>query len=370
MKILHFHPDGRMAALFIDPLVEGERQHGHISELITSTRKSQTSEVEIAYDLSIRNLLLLPLALFRICMLIKARNPDILISHNTKSSPLPLLAARMMGVKVRIYFNHGVPYVGYAGAMRWLLRLFERFNCALATDILTVSSDMVKLLKDVSSNIQPTTILNGSACGLDIDTYNKERYKDSTWRRDNHIAPDDVVVAFVGRPERRKGFERALHVWTDYLTETKYKLVLCGASPADVLRFLPSVPENVFCLGFVSNIPEILSNANVLIMPSMHEGLSYAVLEAMACGCVVIANDIEGIRSLVRDEENGYLVKNNLLSTYAELIQASATENNHASRITHEAVSTAAMFSRSLFIPAYLSFLDGMRSVASNNMPP
>lgn len=361
MKILHFHPDGRMAALFIDPLVEGERRHGHTSELVTSTRKSKTSAVEIAYDPSVRNLPCIPFALFRICMLIKARRPDILISHNTKSSPLPLLAAWLMGVKVRIYFNHGVPYVGYSGVMRWILRLFERFNCALATDILTVSSDMVKLLKDVSSHIQPTTILNGSACGLDVDTYNKERYKDSTWRQENDIAPHDVVVAFVGRPERRKGFERALHVWTDYLTDPKYKLVLCGASPADVLRFLPCVPENVICLGFVSNIPEILSNANVLIMPSLHEGLSYAVLEAMACGCVVVANDIEGIRSLVRDGENGYLVKNNLLSTYADLIQASATANNYVFNIRHQAVSTAAMFSRNLFIPAYLSFLDDMQ---------
>src|SRR5476651_1737180 len=106
MKILHFHPDGRMAALFIDPLIEGERRHGHTSELITSHRKSKTSEVMVAYDLSIRNLLLLPLGLFQTCLLIRARRPDILISHNSKSSPLPLLAAWLMGVKVRIYFNH------------------------------------------------------------------------------------------------------------------------------------------------------------------------------------------------------------------------------------------------------------------------
>ncbi|WP_198361733.1 glycosyltransferase [Herbaspirillum sp. meg3] len=347
-----------MAALFIDPLIEGERSHGYTSELITSTRKSKLSEVEIAYDLSIRNLFFLPFAFFQICMLIKARKPDVLISHNTKSSPLPLLAAWLMRVKVRVYFNHGVPYVGYAGVMRWILRFFERLNCFLATRILTVSSDMVKLLKHVSDQIQPATILNGSACGLDIDTYNRERYKDSIWRTENRISEDDVVVAFVGRPERRKGFERALHVWANYLKDPKYKLVLCGATPADVSRFLPRVPDNVICLGFVSNIPEILSNSDILIMPSLHEGLSYAVLEAMACGCVVIANDIEGIRSLVLDGQNGYLVKNNALSTYADLIQVVTTEEYNVSNIKRQATITAEMFSRKLFIPAYLSFLN------------
>lgn len=360
MKILHFHPDGRMAALFIDPLVEAERERGHTSELVTSIRKSKTSAVEIAYDLSLRNLLFLPFAFFQICALIKVRKPDVLISHNTKSSPLPLLAGWLMGVKVRIYFNHGVPYVGYEGLMRKVLRAFERFNCALATTILTVSSDMIRLLKDVSSNIQPTTILNGSACGLDTETYNKERYQASTWRQENHIAQDDIIVVFVGRPERRKGFERALRVWADYLTESKYKLVLCGAELSDVLRFVQEVPSNVICLGFVKNIPEILSSANVLIMPSLHEGLSYAVLEAMACGCIVVANDIEGIRSLVSDGESGYLVKNNLPATYADLIRTIGTEQHNASGMKDKAISTAAMFSRKLFIPAYLSFLDDL----------
>ena len=361
MKILHFHSDGRMAALFIDPLVEGERSYGHTSELVTSIRKSKTSTVEIAYDLSFRNLLLLPIALIRLCMLIKARSPDILISHNTKSSPLPLLAGWLMKVKVRIYFNHGVPYVGYTGVMRWLLRLFERLNCLLATKILTVSSDMIRLLQDISLDIQPAIILNGSACGLDIDTYNKDRYRDSPWRQENHIGDNDIVVVFVGRPKRRKGFELALQVWANYLDDPRYKLVLCGASASDVLRFLPQIPDNVICLGFVKNIPEILSSANVLIMPSLHEGLSYAVLEAMACGCVVVANDIEGIRSLVSDGKNGYLVKNNSLSTYAELIQSVATEESKASEIRRQAVSTAALFSRELFIPAYLSFLNDLK---------
>ncbi len=360
MKILHFHPDGRMAALFIDPLIEGERSRGHATELVTSIRKSKTSTEEICYDLSLRNLFFLPFAFLRMCILIKSRNPDILISHNTKSSLLPLLAGYLMGIRSRIYFNHGVPYVGYAGTMRWALRMLERINCLLATKVLTVSSDMVRLLKDVNSNIQPATILNGSACGLDINVYNKERYQGSNWRQENHIGEDDIVVAFVGRPERRKGFERALHVWADYLTDSKYKLILCGATPDDVLRYLPQVPKNVLCLGFVKNIPEILSTTNVLIMPSLHEGLSYAVLEAMACGCIVVANDIEGIRSLVSDGQNGYLVHDNVLSTYADLIRTVATEKSNIPEIRRQAISTAAMFSRDLFIPAYLSFLDDL----------
>ncbi|MBP0598341.1 glycosyltransferase [Herbaspirillum sp. LeCh32-8] len=362
MKILHFHPNGRMAALFIDPLIEGERKAGHDSELITSSIRSKTSTLEIRYDLSLRNLPLLPFSLFRICRLIHARKPDVVISHNTKSSPLPLFAAWLMRVKSRIYFNHGVPYVGYNGTVRWVLKLLESINGSLATKVLTVSRDMVRLLTNVRESLDPSVILNGSACGLDLDVYNKARYLDSRWRQEHGINKDDVLVVFVGRPERRKGFERALHVWKDYLTNPKYKLLLCGATPADVLRFLPEVPDNVTCLGFISNIPEILSNSDILIMPSLHEGLSYAVLEAMACGCVVIVNDIEGIRSLVSDKNNGYLVKDNALATYAQLIERVAQGGEDIDLIRQEAQATVNMFSRKLFIPAYIAFLNDINT--------
>jgi glycosyltransferase involved in cell wall biosynthesis len=346
-----------MAARFIDPLVEGELAAGHSSELVTSTRKSKTSKLEIRYDLSLRNLPYLPLALFRICMLIRSRRPDILISHNTKSSSLPLLAAWLMRVKVRLYFNHGVPYVGYTGMLRWLLRTFESINSALATDVLTVSPSMIRLLRNVREGIHPAIILNGSACGLDTDVYNRERYLGSEWRRQQQIGEGDIVAVFVGRPEKRKGFERALRVWSDHLTDPKYKLLLCGATPSDVLKFLPEVPGNVLCLGFVGNIPEILANADVLIMPSLHEGLSYAVLEAMSCGCIVLANDIEGMDSLISDGENGYLVKDNSLSSYADLIRRVAMGSPTIVALQQKAQARAQLFSRKLFIPAYLEFL-------------
>jgi len=358
MKILHFHPDGRMAVNFIDPLIKAERDYGYSSELITSTRKSKLSSVVLPYDISFQNLLVLPLVFFRICMLLRERRPDVVISHNTKSSPLPLLAAWIMGIKTRIYFNHGVPYVGYRGVLRSLLRIFEVFNCALSTRVVTVSPDMAELLLDVQQGVQPTMILNGSPCGIDLDLYDSDLFKGSKWRYENKIEENDAVVVYIGRPEKRKGFEHVLQLWNEYLIEPRYKLVICGASSVDVLKHLPVIPSNIICLGFVNNIPEVLFNADMLILPSLHEGLSYAVLEAMASNCVVIANDIEGVRHLIDDGKNGFLVQGNLLPIYANLIRSMVNDKERALNIKHNALATAATFSRNDFIPAYLEFLN------------
>lgn len=360
MKTLHFHPDGRMAAKFVDPLVDAERKVGITSKLITSIRSSNTSDRTIAYDISPRNLPLLPASFFWICGLVIKYRPDILISHNTKSSILPLFAGWLLRVKSRVYFNHGVPYVGYQGMLRLILRLFERMNCFLATDVVTISDDMVHLLKDVSVSISPKIINNGSACGLDLRVYSPAVYKDSTWRLANNIKETDLVVVFVGRPQRRKGFELALRIWAENFKDPHFKLVLCGPDELDVLRYLPEVPDNVLCKGFVDNIPEVLSVSDILLLPSLHEGLSYACMEAQACGSVVVANKIDGVRSIVQDGVTGYLVENNSAAAYVRIINKIGGNRSAITAIKENAKISVKKYAREDFMPCYLDYISGL----------
>lgn len=362
MKIVHFHPDGRMANRFVDPLVEAERKEGFDSSLVTSIRRSSTSDLIIPYDISLRNLFLLPVSFLQIYRLLKRGRPRVVISHNTKSSPLPLLAAWLVGVRTRVYFNHGVPYVGYKGVLRWLLRLFEYINCSLATSVVTVSLDMCKLIDNVSAYANPKIIFNGSACGIDLQVYCPDLYSGSVWRNVNKFSNEDLVVVFVGRPEKRKGFELVLRLWENYVKNSQIKLVLCGAEAKDVLCYLPAIPINISCLGFVDNIPEILSCADVLILPSYHEGLSYACMEAQACGALVVANNISGIRCIVENGVSGYLVSDNKIEKYAEILQEIYAKRASVVDVCKTARESTLRYSRALFIPAYLSFIRSLVS--------
>jgi N,N'-diacetylbacillosaminyl-diphospho-undecaprenol alpha-1,3-N-acetylgalactosaminyltransferase len=358
MKILHFHSNGQMAVSFVEPLIEAERAEGHVSDLIVSSRKTSMEQREIPYDFLFKNLIVMPFISIRLCKLLCERRPDILISHNTKSSLLPLLSGFLMGVKIRIYFNHGVPYIGYKGILRWILRTLEWLNMKFSTHVLTVSSDMVILLKKINPKESPVLILNGSAAGIDLEKLDSSQYKNDSWRESIQLQKTDVIVLFIGRPEKRKGFECALRLWAEHFQQDlKYKLVLCGPTLTDVLRFLPSAPSNMRCLGFVKNIPEILSNADALILPSYHEGLPYAVLEAMAAKCVVMGNNTEGIRSLIQHQKNGFLIENNNLSEYERIIRTLDENNKELEKIREQGLITAQKYSRKAFLPAYIKFL-------------
>ena len=357
MKIIHFHPDARLAAKFIAPLMIAERGAGYQTGLVCSVRRLGEDAIFIPFDLSVSNFLVLPLALWRIRSHLKVCCPDVVFAHNTKSSLIPLLGAWWAGVHVRVYFNHGVPYIGYRGILRWLLRVLERLNSALATHVVTVSPDMVKLLQAVSPRIKAQIILNGSASGVDLQALDLAQYSRADWRKAHGLRDDDLVVVFVGRPERRKGFEFVLRLWAEHLGESHFKLVLCGPGQSDVLKYLGAAPSNVICLGFVNNVSEVLACSDLMILPSLHEGLSYACLESQVSGAVVVANDIPGIRCVVENGISGFLVSDNAPRKYLEIIRKIANDKASVADIRRQARTNVERFSRKIFIPAYLAFL-------------
>jgi glycosyltransferase involved in cell wall biosynthesis len=253
-----------------------------------------------------------------------------------------------------------VSYIGYKGGLRWLLQWLERLNCRFATHVVTVSTDMKALLKSVCPFISAQIIQDGSASGIDLQSFAPDLYSRSDWRKLHGLLADDLVVVFVGRPVARKGFELVLRLWSDHFRDPHFKLVLCGPELVDVLKRIPAMPSNVLCLGFVSNVPEVLACSDVLILPSFHEGLSYAGLEAQASGSVVVANDISGIRCLIEDGVSGYLVPDNSLKKYIEILRHIDADRSVLEGIRRQARASVERYSRELFIPAYLSFLNGL----------
>lgn len=356
-KILHFHPNGFMASKFVLPLIRFERQSNFHSQLITSDIRFNKRTIQIPYNLTIRNFPLFPLAIFKLCRLILRYKPSIVLCHNSRSAFLPLLVAKFFSVPTYIYFNHGVPFSGYKGLIRFLFMLIEYVNCSLAKKILTVSNGMRALLTSIKPSADIGIIGSGSAAGIDLQAFNRDLYKYSLFFEGLGISQEDFVTVFIGRPEIRKGFGLVIELWKNQFKNNSTKLLLCGPEDADVANILGDVPENIICLGFVENIAEILSLSDCLILPSLHEGLSYAVLEAMACKCLVIANNIPGMQYLITDGESGFLVDDNDAVGYAKILDL--IRNNHfdINSIKEKGYISIQKFSRESFMKSYIKFL-------------
>lgn len=121
---------------------------------------------------------------------------------------------------------------------------------------------------------------------------------------------------FVGRLSPEKGIMEFVQVLPRILQENQRGLIVGdGESKEAVERFLKDqgLSEKVHIPGWVEkeSLPGIFNEIHMLIAPSHKEGLPNTILEAMACGCVVIATPVGGVPDVLDDGRTGFLIEGN-----------------------------------------------------------
>ena len=119
------------------------------------------------------------------------------------------------------------------------------------------------------------------------------------------------TVAFVGRMIKNKGPEKLLDALLQlHREQVPFRARFYGDGPllSELTARAGAGGADIEFAGQVSDVASALSTADILVRPSLTEGLPLALLEAMASCCCVIATDIPGNRDLVRDDVNGLLV--------------------------------------------------------------
>jgi len=118
----------------------------------------------------------------------------------------------------------------------------------------------------------------------------------------------------VGRLVPVKDFFSLIKAFSIVRKKKKVKLVILGEGELRVeLEKLVSdlgLTEDVYIPGYISNPYPFMKYASVFVLSSAREGLGNVIIEAMACGCPVVATDCKsGPRELLNDGEYGHLVK-------------------------------------------------------------
>jgi len=119
-------------------------------------------------------------------------------------------------------------------------------------------------------------------------------------------------MVFAGRLSKEKGVETLLE--TALQLPDNYHLLIAGSGPLEgKTKDLAAKKTNVHYLGYQSkpNVLSLIHSSDLLIQPSLEEGMSSTLLEAMGCGTCILASNIEGISEIVENNKNGLLVEPN-----------------------------------------------------------
>ncbi|XAM01285.1 glycosyltransferase [Phycisphaeraceae bacterium D3-23] len=234
--------------------------------------------------------------------LLRERRPDIIHSHIHLTSGLIMLLARSAGVRHRVvHFRSSsdgrkasLPRRSYQGLMRTLIR-------RNATAILAVSHGaMVGGLGPEWENDKRAAVLYN---GFDADSFPPHRPADAALRSAWSIPDDAIIVTQVGRFVEAK----AHNVTVDAIAQ------LGGDAARFVFLFVgdgelqdavqqqaerAGVLDRIRFLGLREDVPDLLAQSDLSIMPSRREGLPGALLESLAAGTRVIASDLPGVREI------------------------------------------------------------------------
>ena len=213
---------------------------------------------------------------------------DVVWANKTTLSSCEILEiAKKSGVPLRIVHSHSSANMGgkFTLAMHNINKLFLR---RWANEFFACSDTAAKWF---FGNRTYQQIKNG----IDVEKF---RFNPSV--RD-HIRSeleidDEIVVGHIGRFGIEKNHKKLINVFADIHKKNKNtKLVLCGDGEErhnieTQIKAL-NLEDSVLLLGVVNNVNEILQAIDVIVMPSLFEGLPFALLEAQAAGLKCVVSD-------------------------------------------------------------------------------
>jgi glycosyltransferase involved in cell wall biosynthesis len=146
-----------------------------------------------------------------------------------------------------------------------------------------------------------------------VDFSKFENVEPGRLRRELEVDAETPVLLSVGRLSKQKGLQHLLRAMPEVHKEiSNARLVLVGAGEDEAaLKDLTGelgLEGAVSFLGWRSEIPEFLKDTDLLVLPSLWEGMPNVILEAMACGVPAVATEVGGTPELVSDGETGFLV--------------------------------------------------------------
>lgn len=191
---------------------------------------------------------------------------------------------------------------------------FAHLMGELSTRIVAVSKSVAKTLSPPVPASQIQIIHNG----LEMETFDAAVASvNGSLRRELGLPNDTLMVTAVGRICKDKGFDILLMAAARVLKMIpEVHFLLVGGEDekalAEDLRrqaVVHGITQNIHFLGFREDVPRILTESDIFVLSSRIEGHPYVLLEAMACGCSVVATRCAGVEETVMDGETAYVVE-------------------------------------------------------------
>jgi len=275
---------------------------------------------------------------FMVFSVIRQGNFDVLHTHNEAGLIYGVTGGMIAGVNNRIHTDHGKE-VDYQN--KTILKMAEKVLLKRVKYITVVSEDLQDVMKN-STGIDHK-LIRVIRNGIDVDTYWQPSSREVI-RKSIGVDSQDFVIGNVARLVALKNQRYLIDIIVKMVEEfPTIRLVLVGDGPAksDLKNYVREkmLDKYVLFLGEREDVPELLSGFDLFILPSLTEGISMTIIEAMAAGIPVIASSVGGNPEIIEHNKNGILISLDEPSVWIETIKYLMENEQERKRLSDSARS-------------------------------
>lgn len=236
--------------------------------------------------------------------LMKKYDFDMVHCHTPIGGLISRLVARPYRKKgTRVFYTaHGFHFCKGAPLLNWLIYYPVEWICSHFTDVLiTINEEDYAFAK---KRMKAKRISYVPGVGIDLKKFSKSELGRENVRKELGISKDATLLLSIGELNQNKNHETVIRAIKD-LKDVWYVIAGQGGRKAHLQSLIDSLglTDRVKLLGYRRDIRELLSSADVFVMPSFREGLPASLMEAMAMGLPCVVSEIRGSTDLI--DENG-----------------------------------------------------------------
>lgn len=250
-----------------------------------------------------------PSVFVRLYSMLRELKPDILHTRNLAALEGQFVGT-MLGVKARVHGEHGRDNPADLAGKNWKYNAIRKFARPFIHEYICVSRDLKGWLHQ-SIGVEVNRI-HQIYNGVDIQRFRPRTPNDPTILPPGFATEDSFVIGSVGRMTPVKDHATLIQAFSEVAKIIPQARLVIAGDGSEKLRCHQLATDlgivgKVWFPGVCDDVPALMKSLDVFVLPSISEGISNTILEAMASGLAVIATRTGGNTELVEEGQTGSL---------------------------------------------------------------
>lgn len=305
-----------VAANFSQP---GTISSNAANELRSKLEKSGIKVIDVPFNRGMGNFSANIKAMKALNRILSRQKYDFIHVHAALASVLTRIVAFFNDVPV-LYTAHGFQFMRGGLIRRWAVFFPIEWMLSYVTNkIITINDEDYAL----AGKYFKSQVIQVNGVGIDCEKFENKKISDHKMRNELGIPFDASIFLTVGELSYRKNQMIALDALAT-LDSKKWHYVLIGTGDyKDILQKKSEqlgISENVTFLGYQRDVAKFYKLSDFGLYPSRLEGLLTAGMESLASGLPVIGSNVRGVRDLIVDGKNGFILKENNLDEFSNTL--------------------------------------------------